>query len=447
LRRKGGADPDGVFKVEKRLENAGWHLIGSPFTNGFENVEGKNAGGLYWFWNGSGWSDGATNPPPGQGLMVYVGSGPTYSYASNQTTIRTSNGGTTDSYGQFEWNTTPGAGDGNLYYLQDGHTSVTQGTGWNLLSNPFPCGLDWNTLWDGGFAQNVDATIEIWDPVVNDYISYNAADGVGSITDGIIPPNAAFWVKLNSSTASISADVELHGVLTEPASGYNKNLSYDRDVLQVSITDMATSSSSLFLITDVSNATSNYDIGLDTWKRTTKGDGIPDIFFTDGASGEICQNLTNLSLSQSMVLETSDLIPGKQYSINVDQYVLNNEYHVSLEDTQLKTISTITNSPYVFQQPSEYIDERFILHINQNTMGITPSSDMEVLAFVQDNILKINPGQLNLSKVRVISMEGKLIAEKSNIVNMVDICTLSSHGIYLVEIEDNNGSSHQKVIY
>ena len=448
IRVRGSGTPS--IKSEKVLTNDGWHLIGTPFPNGFNNVEGRGVNANYWFWNGAGWTSGTSSTvPAGQGLMVRVGSAYSYSYTGGTGgTIRTGNGGTSNPYTSFTWDRT-GSADGELYYLADGHSSTSQGSGWNLLSNPFTCALDWNAVYDNGATTNIDATIQIWDPTSNGWLTFNAADNVSTgVQDGLIPPNTAFLVKVSSdAAASIAVNIETHGVMTDPSSIFNKNQSYDRDVLNIALRDVNTSATSIFIISDVSYATANYDLGLDTWKKTITGDGTPDIFYTDGAFGEISQNLTNLSVSQSMNLETKDLIAGKSYDIIADQFVEGNPYHISLEDTYLQTICDISNSSYRFVQPNETINNRFILHINQNTVGLDEYVDTDAFTYLNGSQLMFNPGSANISLIRVLSTDGRLIAELSDIQSEAVLCNLSSHGMYLVQIKTETKWVTKKLIY
>lgn len=439
----------GTIKAQKYIGTDGWHLIGTPFPDGFANSEGRGANALYWYWNGSGWTQGTVGPggvPAGLGLMVRVGSAFTYSYTGGGAgTITTGNGGTSDVYQSFTWATT--GGDGVLQYLSDGHSSVSQGSGWNLLSNPFTCALDWNSLYDNGGTSNIDATVYIWDPSASGWITYNAATNVGTgVQDGLIPPFGAFLVKQTAAgSASITASVDSHGSLIVPTSSYNKYTSYDTDVIQVSLTDVSSSASSFYMISDYTQGNASYDAGLDTWAKNTLGDNIPDIYQTDGNFGEISQNLTNLSMPQSIPLETSDLSSGKTYAIGIEQFVDANDYHVSLEDTYLNAMTDLTNAAYTFTQPSEAINDRFIIHINQNNISVEEADINTHYSYILNDAIYFNPGDLNVKSVFVYSIDGKLICKSSEITGPTELCQLYARGTYILEIISEEGIFNEKV--
>ena len=148
-----------------------------------------------------------------------------------------------------------------------------------------------------------------------------------------------------------------------------------------------------------------------------------------------------------MNLETKDLIAGKSYDIIADQFVEGNPYHISLEDTYLQTICDISNSSYRFVQPNETINNRFILHINQNTVGLDEYVDTDAFTYLNGSQLMFNPGSANISLIRVLSTDGRLIAELSDIQSEAVLCNLSSHGMYLVQIKTETKWVTKKLIY
>ena len=102
--------------------------------------------------------------------------------------------------------------------------------------------------------------------------------------------------------------------------------------------------------------------------------------------------------------------------------------------------------PHSFTQLYETVDDRFILHINQNTVGVDEALNHDYYSFTRDNELYINPGSLDIKRVKIFTMDGKIIG---NIQYKEDtrIIELPSHGIYILEIEANQGVFTDKVMY
>ena len=439
---------NGTVTSERYFGNDGWHIIGSPFANGFSNTQGRGVNARYWYWNGGGWTEATgSTVPAGLAIMVRVGSAVSYSYTGGGAgSVSTGNGGNTDAYTSFTWDRT-GASDGDLFYTPDGHSSTSQGSGWNLLSNPLPCALDWNAMYDNGNTTNIDATVYIWDPITSGWINYNALTDAGTVESGLIPPNGAFLVKVDSdAAASISVDVDSHGSLTVPSTSYNKQFTYPTDVIHVGITDVNSSTSNYFMVSHDEIGTADYDPGIDSWFKMSTGDNIPDIYFPEGEHGQIFQNVTDLSQPQTIPVATTDLVPGNTYLLGVEQFVDGNEYHVTLEDTYTNSMIDLSLQAYSFTQLYESVDDRFILHINQNTVGVDEVVNHEFYSYTQENELFLNAGSLDIKRVKVFTMDGKMIG---NIQYKEDarIIELPSHGIYILEIEANQGVFTDKVMY
>ena len=56
-----------------------------------------------------------------------------------------------------------------LFWLQ--FTAGGSGSGWNLIGNPYTCGLDWSTV----SLTNVNSAFYIWDPATTTYKYYSGA--------------------------------------------------------------------------------------------------------------------------------------------------------------------------------------------------------------------------------------------------------------------------------
>ncbi|MBJ7427633.1 MAG: hypothetical protein JHD28_01550, partial [Bacteroidia bacterium] len=76
-------------------------------------------------------------------------------------------------------------------------TYTGSGRGWNLIGNPYACAYDWANNATVK-TQIVNNTIHVFNPSSNGYISYNPSSG-GSLSNGIIPSGAAFFVQATGS--------------------------------------------------------------------------------------------------------------------------------------------------------------------------------------------------------------------------------------------------------
>ncbi len=188
---------------ERYFGNDGWHIIGTPLSKRFFKYPRKRRRCsllvLEWWWLDRGNRFNRACRIGHYGTSRFCLFLQLHGWWSRN--VSTGNGGNTDAYSSFTWDRT-GASDGDLFYVSDGHSSVSQGLGWNLLSNPLPCALDWNAIYDNGNTTNIDATVYIWNPTTNGWINYNAQSDAGSVESGLIPPNGAFLVKVSSDAAA-----------------------------------------------------------------------------------------------------------------------------------------------------------------------------------------------------------------------------------------------------
>lgn len=87
--------------------------------------------------------------------------------------------------------------------------------GWNFMGNPYPCAIDWNAIHDAGrngtspdFSgtdyAHLDAVVYVYNASTNSYSSYNPISNAGTLTNGIIPSGAGFWVKASAANPTFT---------------------------------------------------------------------------------------------------------------------------------------------------------------------------------------------------------------------------------------------------
>jgi hypothetical protein len=183
----GGLNVTGNTEIQFYVTADRWHYVSSPMANQIANVFYDMY--LYDYiettdmWHNI--VDEFTPLTPGLGYRVWSSSNPPYA------------GTKTVSY-------TNGTIQQGNYYLP-----VTRnGSGWNLVGNPYPSAIDWDNLsWT---KTNIDGTVYVWDGV--QYISWNGS--TGDLTDGVIPAMQAFFVKATAASPvlRVTNPARLHGV-------------------------------------------------------------------------------------------------------------------------------------------------------------------------------------------------------------------------------------------
>ena len=438
-----------TIRQERYFATVGWHVIGSPFTEGFSNTSGVGASrSWYWAPNPSDptkmhWEEGTV--PEGLGIMVYVdeASDPkSYAYARVGDKLTLS--GTP--HETFEWNTS-GLADAPLYNLPDGHTGVGS-DGINMLANPFNCALDWSVVYNNINTSGIESTVSVWSPTVGGWIQFDASiSPTGqALQQGIIPPMAAFdvFVTQGAPSASIFASVEEAGSQSS-SFVYNKNASasFPNTIsLGIKSTKDLNGHTNTAQVAYSIGATTNYDQGLDSRKMINSGNGYPDIYIP-GDTMNMYTNHVDIYQNPSINVAVTELSAGSTYVISAQQSIFDgsNEYDLSLEDKYLNVFANLSSGDYTFTQPQEELDpNRFVLHINQNVVNIHEEESEGVYTYTSNGDLFLNSGNCDVDKAIIFTIDGRMLCEVSINAPVQKITNLmSSKSVYLVKIVLKSG--------
>jgi hypothetical protein len=76
--------------------------------------------------------------------------------------------------------------------------------GFNMIGNPYPCTIDWETVNSGGITvTNINPTVYVFNPVTNQYDTYSSSTHIGSTTTflGKIASGQGFFVQATNSSS------------------------------------------------------------------------------------------------------------------------------------------------------------------------------------------------------------------------------------------------------
>ncbi len=141
------------------------------------------------------------------------------------------------------------------------YTTPNVDTGWNVIGNPFPCAIDWNSNTDWNRV-NVDATAYFWKTIsggIGQYATWNYNTGIGTNGkyNGYIPATQGFWVHANNTGASLTmpASQRLHSDTT----AFFKNT--EENMLRFTVSGNAMSVDNVIAFMPAASA--NFDTELD----------------------------------------------------------------------------------------------------------------------------------------------------------------------------------------
>ncbi|OYT11372.1 MAG: hypothetical protein B6I19_11590, partial [Bacteroidetes bacterium 4572_114] len=223
-----------------------WHLLSSPVTN--QNISPEFVNFYFWdeiinTWinskaNGGAWNDDFDSQfKEGKGYMA------SYKIAATKSFIGVPGTGTYIS-GQ---NDMPA-----ITYTSE------QGNGWNLLGNPYPSAINWDSITK---SENINGSVYVRDGANGQYVNWNGL--AGSLSDGEIPPGQGFFVKAEATGQSIT--IENADRLHSNSNFYkDKNGNETENLLSIKVTGNGyTDKTYIHFRWD---ATNGYDIKYDAYK-------------------------------------------------------------------------------------------------------------------------------------------------------------------------------------
>ena len=403
--------------VERTIENSNFHLISSP-------VDAVNFGEVflpqYWFEVWAREYDEATgnwvnktiadNLNVGQGYSVQMTTAP-------QTATFT--------------------GMLNGYDVSRTLSNVNPGTdlnyvGWNLIGNPFPSAIDWDVFSTGDY----DAQVAVWDQSgAGNYIYWNGS--VGSLTDGIIPAQNAFFVKTSVNGANITvpmaAQVHSPSVLFKGAVANslelraNGNNYYDATYVHFN-----------------EAASANFDSRFDAFKLEGL-ETAPQLYSIAGGY--------NLSINE-LPFEGNEVVSlgfrcGVEGTYTINASGMDNfssSTPILLEDLKLNTIQDLRVNPvYAFNYNTTDNDARFKLHFKAAT-GINDPVNNGIFVYSFERTVVINNTTGLNGQVQIFDMTGRQIAvNEMNNATVTRIPVSAAIGNYIVKVTTAQGTVNQKV--
>jgi len=413
LKVNGSLVNQGTVIAKQYMTGTGHHAVSSPMSNGFTTTNGTSSA-LYAY-NAS---TGAYDLSP---TLTSAGTG---FFAPLETS------GFLTSAGTFSATGTPTTSHTHTLLYAQTQVSGGSGSGWNLIGNPYTCGLDWNAV----TKTNVNNTYYVWDPTSSKYQYYSPSALTGtylaasSILSGVIAPMQAFWVQVStSSAASIVSTMAAAGTVSTSPTFYktapDNLILYVEDLSDPSLSDA-------MWITHATGYTNDFEGDQDAWKLHNYGAKASIFSYHNGE--KLAINAIDLSSTASVPVGVKAPEVGKKYRLVLEQVVNNQDYRVILEDRLFNSFTDITGQGYGFTHSAwQNEDPRFVVHINQSTVGMGESSASTVKAYQQGERLILQGNGQQHGSYAVSALDGRVIAQGLLQAGMASIVA-PQVGVYIV---------------
>jgi len=422
-----------------------WHYISSPVTSlsvtTFAPAYTENV---------AGWYDNRVSTTLSQGWVAYDG----YIYSTGGMggpTFTTLNPGI--GYDYFD-----GADDEYTFSGQFNSSNLNIGLsrsvddnlhGFNLLGNPYPCGLNWDIITaNGSYPSNTSKWITYTKD--NAYYTYNNGVGVPSGTDGHIPPMQGFFVRTYSTGNSLPI---LLSAREHNSTARYKGSSSEISLVRLSVTENGKTDETVVRFDE--SAKSGIDYDFDAQKMFISETTTQIYTRLDG----INYTINGLPFPESSVeIPIIVTLPTTgNHTINATQLQYLDEFNVVLKDKTTGFEANLKTNPVVtFSETSGTYADRFVLTISAILTDIVnPSGTKGFFNIFYGNSF-INIQSLSdeweglAGDIKLYDLAGKTLHQNDNTElwknSIVQIPAPSSHGIYIVEIKSGLKKYVGKVI-
>lgn len=415
LKIDGAISNQGTMKQWQYLPSIGHHSISSPMASGFDQTSG-NSNSLYTYNSITGsWNFLPTLNGTGTGYFAPVGAN-----------------GFLNSIGNFSVSGTPNlAFNYSLGYV----SNVAQGgsgSGWNLIGNPFTCGLDWSSV----VKSSVSDVFYVWDPTASVYQYYapNTLSGSytasSSILSDVIPPMQSFWVQAQGANASVTGSMSSTGSISENGTLY-KSMPENFIVSIQSTTDENLSDATW--IKNISGHTLGFEYAEDAWKLMNPSK--PNLF-SSFIDQKLAINAIDLDSVQIIPIGFHSNIIGEKYKVKVEQLNTNETYQVFIKDNMIDSIQEITSSSYIFKnQGWEEDSPRFYIVFKNQELSVSQPSSSHIAWWYQiDNVISIKTSSVITCGFSVYRLDGTNVYN-GILTNGYSQFNCFSAGVYIIRFQ------------
>lgn len=329
--------------------------------------------------------------------------------------------------------------------LSYNNTGSTKNDGWNLVSNPYPSNLDWESV-KGNLTGNTNNSLALWNG--SQYATYLSS---GVNTNGgrrYIAPMQAFFVNVSSGgNGDVLPFTNSHRVTDSTASVMR---TAPVEQVKLRVFEAGSTTSDEIVVYFDANATDDYDASYDAVKLKSQEEAVPNLYSIAGTSELSINALTNFDVNRVVELGFESTKAG-QYTIHMIAGLANQGWDVYLYDKEAEEFNDIANADYTFKHSSNNNTNRFSLHFskqtepnnNENVDFVSIISTANLMLF---NFDKSVEGTAN---IEFINLMGQVVYEniiEINAENVLDISNFAKGQLLLVRVTHENKVFTQKLI-
>jgi hypothetical protein len=435
----GGISGAGTFEVQRYMNISssanpdfeGWHYLSSP-------VDGFSTNDIYNYYLNT-WNESATGVDPNY-PWVHVEGDPQVPCAPVSPALEI---GLMEGWSVKEdlnWSSygCPGGTEniiemtGNAwstpYQTAVTHTTGTSHTGYNLVGNPFLCGLDLLAVDWSVTNANIDPTAYVYQESLQNYITVS-----GTVPDpfvgNTIPSTLGFFVMANASgNFTLDGSEQVLSIAAISKSTVDNTL-----ILKAS----SNSSYDIMRIHFMDEATSGYDNMWDAYKLFSTAIGVPQIYTPTG-----------LDMLATNAMEATQMVPmhfksATSGNFTIEAIETSNFSEVYLQDLVTSEVTNLLASNYSFDYTEGENQSRFIIHFAP--VGINQISNATVNIWSLDNNIMVNVPSNVTGEIAVYNMMGQQVVRTDIAGTETQIKVSDVNTNYLVKVISESNTVTGKV--
>ncbi|KAB2815834.1 T9SS type A sorting domain-containing protein [Phaeocystidibacter marisrubri] len=403
-------------------------------------VANSGSTGSVWYWNSvnSKWTAPANITDavdPTVGYTIYAGTANGTDFLrSTDGTIAAEGTGIVTTDQSITLNYHDGTNGDDLF------SGGATGYGWNLVANPFTATYDWTGQ---ALPSNTNNIIYIWGGTT--YSAWNGSVGVAGGSE-LIPPAQAFWIQ---TTATPDADLTLSYSQTD-ASQSTPVLKSNPEYIKLNLWDDNGEMTDEIAIQFDPSATAGYDRNMDAHKLPSTL-GHPYAFVAlANKQMSICAASTSTT---DFPVHLKPNNGSGVYTFTLQGNQLSSFTDAILEDkTNGQYTQLMRGGSYSFTVNQNDPEDRFVLHFNNNSVGLDDYSNTPLTVGLSGNqLILFNQNAIEGSRVAgdILDLHGRLITqfdvETHSDRNVIPLPSLSA-GVYMVRMTLNHETWTERIV-
>ncbi len=309
------------------------------------------------------------------------------------------------------------------------------GSGFNLLGNPYPSGLDWDEV---NIPAGLSGGVYMWDPQLGDYVYYLNGGGVANTTSSYIPSGQGFMVYASEDPGTLSLDNTDRTHALQQA--FFKNGMHNEIVLlKVSGNNITTQAAVRFY----PDATTGHDPLFDVHKIISNVAEVPKLYSINQDGKHAINTLPAVAETETVPLGFEAGVDG-EYTITASELdSFHPETSIILEDEASNTFVDLRENPvYTFyHQGTE--QRNMFLHF-KDSQGIEDELinplESQVVIYAANDLIQVHfseeaftAGDFN-ARIDVFTVHGQLLKAVETSQTLNEIRVYESRAIYLIRV-------------